>query len=190
MTPDATSVSNRPGAAQAANPATAAALANLRDIHLPDPVALWPLAPGWWLLALVLVALAIGIALRLRARRRSPERHALRLLDSLAERFAQDGDRAALASGLSRLLRRIALVRAERHAVAALHGPARAEALAGPTRDDRAPFDLVAQLESWIYAGRDPSPGAADPAHWIAAARALIRNRIRTPRRADGRRPA
>ena len=36
-----------------ANPLTKAApnpLDQLRDIHLPEPISWWPLAPGWWIL--------------------------------------------------------------------------------------------------------------------------------------------
>ena len=28
----------------------------LRDLHLPDVVGLWPLAPGWWVLILLAAA--------------------------------------------------------------------------------------------------------------------------------------
>ncbi|MGB0669190.1 MAG: DUF4381 domain-containing protein [Porticoccaceae bacterium] len=47
-------------------------LAELRDIHLPDSVSAWPLAPGWWLLIFVacagLTALLIAYTRRRRAR--------------------------------------------------------------------------------------------------------------------------
>ncbi|WP_161957559.1 DUF4381 domain-containing protein [Mariprofundus sp. EBB-1] len=34
-------------------------LAQLRDIHLPDAISWWPLAPGWWMLfALILIIIA------------------------------------------------------------------------------------------------------------------------------------
>ncbi|MDG1818447.1 MAG: DUF4381 domain-containing protein [Porticoccaceae bacterium] len=43
-----------------ANPLTKAApnpLDQLRDIHLPEPISWWPLAPGWWILILTGCAL-------------------------------------------------------------------------------------------------------------------------------------
>ncbi|MGI9228569.1 MAG: DUF4381 domain-containing protein [Gammaproteobacteria bacterium] len=33
----------------------------LRDIHLPEAVFWWPVAPGWWLLTGLLMALAAGL---------------------------------------------------------------------------------------------------------------------------------
>lgn len=36
------------------------ALADLRDIHLPDPVSWWPLAPAWWILAGTIFVLLLG----------------------------------------------------------------------------------------------------------------------------------
>ena len=31
-------------------------LSQLADIHLPDPVSIWPLAPGWWLVIVLILA--------------------------------------------------------------------------------------------------------------------------------------
>lgn len=39
-----------------------ALLQQLSDIQVPEPVGLWPLAPGWWILFL-LVALVLGFAI-------------------------------------------------------------------------------------------------------------------------------
>ena len=44
----------------------------LRDIHLPEPVSWWPMAPGWWwVIGLLLLASAVvtGIILYRRYRR-------------------------------------------------------------------------------------------------------------------------
>ncbi|HET9836556.1 MAG TPA: DUF4381 domain-containing protein [Rhodanobacteraceae bacterium] len=83
----------------------------LRDIHVP-PVSWWPPAIGWWLLAaFVLVVIVVGVLLALHWRRRArPGRAVRRELDTLATCFAQNGDAQALAAGLSKLLRRVALM--------------------------------------------------------------------------------
>ena len=64
-------------------------LSQLRDIHLPDPVTFWPLAPGWWiLLLLVLVGLVFlgrhAIATLIRRRRLES---VMRELDQAHARF-------------------------------------------------------------------------------------------------------
>ena len=110
-----------PGAMAAPEP-----LADLRGYHLPDPVSWWPPAPGWWLLALLglsLLVLLVGWLVR-RYRRGAAARAAQAELAALRAALAQDGDAAACARGLSRLLRRFALVRFPRRAVAGLSGEA------------------------------------------------------------------
>ena len=60
-------------------------LAQLRDIHLPDPISWWPLAPGWWLLIIITV-IGLVIAGRLLVNRymeRSYRRQALAQLKQL-----------------------------------------------------------------------------------------------------------
>ena len=45
-------------------------LDQLADIHLPDPVSWWPLAPGWWMLLGLAVSIFIAVALLVAARKR------------------------------------------------------------------------------------------------------------------------
>lgn len=35
------------------------ALKDLRDIHVPEPISIWPLAPGWWALMILLPILVL-----------------------------------------------------------------------------------------------------------------------------------
>jgi len=79
----------------------------LRDIHLPPAPGWWPPAPGWWLLAIAgLAALAWCIVyLSRKVRRRRHRRAVLRELDRCID--AARGDPAALATALSRFLRRM-----------------------------------------------------------------------------------
>lgn len=73
----------------------------LKDIHLPDVVGYWPLAPGWWLLLGLLILLAAVIYLSWRYwKSHSMRRLAIAHLDELAKLPEQK-----LAAALSRLLR-------------------------------------------------------------------------------------
>ncbi len=85
---------------------------SLRDIHVPDP-SWWPPAPGWWALGgLLLLLLAVSFWW---LRRWSRQRRKLRALDaelnSITLQFEHDHDKVALASALSQLVRRAALLR-------------------------------------------------------------------------------
>jgi len=86
-------------------------LAQLKDIHLPEPVGWWPLAWGWWLLiGVLLVALAVGAWLWWRRwRRRLYRRQALAKLTQAYRRYREEADTARYLQSLNRLLRRAVL---------------------------------------------------------------------------------
>ena len=111
----------------AANPASNApvdALANLKDIHLPNAVSWWPLAPGWWvLLALFLLMIALAVTLTIRSRRKTSQEiiidQALQLFNQLQQQSLTPKD---LIMELSELLRRTAISLYGRDEIANLAG--------------------------------------------------------------------
>ena len=105
---------------------TAEALAELRDWHFPDPVSWWPPALGWWLVVIVIVmALIIAVQQGRHWRRRTAmQRAARRELVELQRALAASGDRRRYLAEVSRLVRRLALVRYPQAQVAGLTGAA------------------------------------------------------------------
>jgi hypothetical protein len=98
----------------------------LRDLHLPEVISWWPLAPGWWLVIAIVVA-GLGYSIRLYLRkyaRGAARRHALRQFNALTAEFEQHHDAVAFTSHLSELLRRTMLAYAPRNEVAGLTGDA------------------------------------------------------------------
>lgn len=95
----------------------------LRDIHLPDSVTWWPLAPGWWGLMLVcLLALALMFYILTRKKRRQLTLAALAEFQALKAAHAQHNDKKRSITDLSVLLRRICISRYPLHEVAGLTG--------------------------------------------------------------------
>lgn len=98
----------------------------LRDLHLPDPVSWWPLAPGWWAV-IVLAAIGLGWLLRRAYGKRkfsAPRRYAIQALAAVEAEYLEHRNPVKLGQQVSELLRRGMLAYAPRHEVAGLTGEA------------------------------------------------------------------
>lgn len=85
-------------------------LDQLADIHLPDSVSWWPLAPGWWALLVLLVIALIAILLwRRRARKNHYRKLAQQELAAIYANYQATQNAAAFLHETSVLLRRVAL---------------------------------------------------------------------------------
>ncbi|MBN7818992.1 DUF4381 domain-containing protein [Bowmanella yangjiangensis] len=102
-------------------------LAELKDIHLPDPVSAWPPAYGWWLLAAVILALLIFTVRTLVAARRKK----LAIRQAQAELASLDLTQPHWPDSLNSLLKRLTLTYLPREASASLHQQAWLNLLAG-----------------------------------------------------------
>ena len=103
-------------------------LAQLRDIHLPEAVSLWPLALGWWLL-IILGVLVTGLLVwwwLQRSQRKRYRQLAVAELEASYQNFQRSEDTAAYISASQEILRRAALHRyaEQRASIAPLSGSA------------------------------------------------------------------
>ena len=88
----------------------------IRDLHLPDAIGWWPLAPGWWL---VIVLIAVGLAWLVRKWFRAfshgaARRHALRQLQAYCKNYVEHGNAVLFGTQLSEPVRRTMLDYASR----------------------------------------------------------------------------
>ena len=101
----------------------------LRDIHLPDPVSWWPLAPGWWILMLLIIALIavaiIFIPKLIKKIHHQPARNlALIEFKTIHQQYTSQQNSQILVQSLSVLLRRICMTYDSRENSASLTGTA------------------------------------------------------------------
>lgn len=95
----------------------------LRDIHLPEPISWWPLAPGWWLvLSATVIVMVVFFLGRKIYRSRQLKRDIHTELDTIKQQFQTSDDRSQLARALSILLRRASISFYPRENIAGLTG--------------------------------------------------------------------
>ena len=80
-------------------------LAGLHDIHLPEPVSWWALAPGWWALACLAIVTFLCFLIVRQYRRRSLKQAALRELAMLQETHSDEYSVQSLATEVGVLTR-------------------------------------------------------------------------------------
>ena len=154
----------------------------IRDLHLPEAIGWWPLAPGWWIV-ISLALLAMFMLFRLWYRSYShgaARRHALRQLEAYSKDYLAHGNGVTFGTQLSELVRRTMLAYAPRSEVAGLTG---VEWLAWLDRDlDRSHFadGDGRPLIEWPYRDPDSKFDKSDAAALVDA----VRLRLSTPVRA------
>lgn len=144
-------------------------LAQLAPPHASPPPGWWPPAPGWWVLAIALLAAVAAAWYGWMRPSRRLRRSALRELADL-EKSRQDA--AQFARGLQDLLRRYAVARYGREAVARLAGAAWIDFLVAHGGAELA-GNAGARLLRAAYAGA----AASERTRWVAGARAFIKAR-------------
>ena len=101
-------------------------LAQLRDIHQPNMVGSWPLAPGWWFLATLTLVMLIKLISRgfRHWRDNRYRREAIKEINELLNDWHYHQDDKVYLISLQELLKRVALTAFSRDDVASLTGEA------------------------------------------------------------------
>ncbi len=94
----------------------------LRDIHAPEAIGWWPLAPGWWVLMLLVLILLLLLAKVIRRKLKDPRLAALQELRSIEQNYREHQNNQQLLIDCNTLLKRLALTLHPRAQVASLSG--------------------------------------------------------------------
>ncbi len=155
----------------------AASLQNLNDIVLPAPVAWWPLAPGWYVVAAIVLVLIGWLTVR-RWRRWNRDRYRREALLALSSIRA--GNAGCSLRDVPVLLKRAALNAWPRERVAALSGSDWHRFLDETAAMDQFSTGAGKVLDHLAYAGsRAPMPTEADAVNVISAAEFWLKHHHR-----------
>ena len=129
----------------------------IRDIHLPESVSWWPLAPGWWItLGLLGLAAAVVYLLKVVKDRQQLGKQSMTEFSRLVSRYQKERDANALLSDLSQLLRRISITQYEDRHIASLTGDKWLEFLdetMAEKNKDR-PISFRSEVGAYLVAGQ------------------------------------
>jgi hypothetical protein len=151
----------------------------LRDLHLPQFIGTWPLAPGWWVLIGLLLLLFAYLSRESyrKWRHNAPRRLALRELNRVRGEYDRGVDKVTLGKELSELLRRAMLAYAPRRQVAGLTGDSWLEWLDRGLDEQLFSKGPGRILESLPYLSREQQDREFD----IDELTDAVRQRLRTP---------
>ena len=97
----------------------------LREIHLPDPVSVWTLAIGWWIVfGLILTLIFISFTVVRKLLKPTLKKQAKKLLGEIEKSFLETGDATHCIAAISVFLRRIVLSQKHSEILAGLTGVA------------------------------------------------------------------
>ncbi len=131
-------------------PSDGNSLSELKDIHLPEPISWWPLAPGWWILAAVVVIALIGTGIWLyRYKQRNAYRHEAQQALALLEQLSLEPQ--LWLQQLNLLLKRAAHTAYENEVSAKLNGAAWRDFLIQQAPRITHPDDALRLLSEGIY---------------------------------------
>ena len=95
----------------------------LRDIHLPEPISWWPLAPGWWfIVGTILLLTAAFFLFRYYQKKQALKKQVLAEFETICTQYEQDKNTIVLLQSLSTLLRRACISFYPRSEAASLTG--------------------------------------------------------------------
>lgn len=101
-------------------------LLQLQDIHLPQAIASWPLAPGWYVFSLLILALFVLVFYygRRAYQKKAIQRYALACLQTYEKNYLAGESVNSVSAKVSELLKQVALYYFPRHDIAGLTGAA------------------------------------------------------------------
>lgn len=124
-------------------------LSQLRDIHMPVPISIWPPGPAYYaLLGLVIIFIFLYIKRQHHLRYTAPKREALAELDRLEHNHLTNNATTQTAAAITLLLKRVALVYHPRLEVANVHGEAWLRFLKNTSRNLNLEIDAIDKILS------------------------------------------